>query len=93
MSLCAVIFSAASILNILGVVLNVVIWLTLLVLDLVLYLCGPFLSIMLSISAVFPLSGSHGVALLVNPPFSSILILGKFSFYGVTIKFLLLIGI
>ena len=53
MLLCIVIFSAASVLNLLGAVLNVVTWFTLLVLDLVLYLCGPLLSIMMSLFAFF----------------------------------------
>ena len=34
---------------------------------------------------------SHGVALLVYPLFSSIIIFGNFSFLGVTVKFLILI--
>ena len=67
-------FSSASISNILGAVLNVVTWLTLLVLDLVLYLCGPFISILLSLFYDFSLLLSYGVVLLVCPLFSSILI-------------------
>ena len=51
--MCVDIFSAASVLKILGAVLNVVTWLTILVLDLVLYLCGPFLSIIMSLFAFF----------------------------------------
>ena len=57
MPICVAIFSAAYILNILGAVLNVVTWLTLLVLDLVLYLCGPFLSIIMSLFCGFSTSG------------------------------------
>ena len=49
MPMCVVIFSAVSILNILGADLNVVTWLTLLVLELVLYLCGQFISIIMSL--------------------------------------------
>ena len=48
-------FSFAYILNILGAVLNVVTWFTLLDLDLILYLCGPFLSILMSLFFGFPL--------------------------------------
>ena len=49
MPLCVVIFSAAYLLNILGEFLNVITWFTLLVLELILYLCGLFLSIPMSI--------------------------------------------
>ena len=41
---------------------------------------------------VFLLLVSHGAALLVYPLFSSTLIFGNFQFFGVTVKFLLLIG-
>ena len=63
--MCVVIFSATSILNILGTVLNVVTWLTLLVLDPVLYLFGMFLFNTMSFHCVFPLLGSHVVVPLV----------------------------
>ena len=71
-------FSAASILNMLGGFLNVVTWLTLLVLDLVLYLCVPVLFTMLSLFEVFPLLGSHWSEDLVYP-----LLFFQFSFLAI----------
>ena len=65
--ICVFIVSATSILNILGAFLNVFTWLNILVLDLVLYLCVPVLSILMSLLAVFTLPGSHGSAALVYP--------------------------
>ena len=56
MPMCVVIFSTASILNILSAVLNVVTWLTFLVLDMVLYLCGPFMYILMSFICRFSTS-------------------------------------
>ena len=62
--ICVYNVSVVSILNILGVFLNVVTWLTLLVLDLVLYLCVPVPAILMSL---FPLQGSHGAVVLTYP--------------------------
>ena len=61
-------------------------------LDLVLSLCEPFISTLMSLFCIFPLLVSHGVALLVYPLFF-ILVFGHLSFFGVTIKLLLLIGL
>ena len=86
------IFSATSILNIFGAFLNIVTWLTILVLDLVLFLCFPFLSIMISFLCGFSTPGiTWGCSSCVSS-FPSIIIFGNFSFFGVTVKFLLLIG-
>ena len=86
-------FSITYILNILGAVLNFSTWLTLLVLDLVLYFCEPFLSIIMSLLCSFSLLVSRGVALLLYLGFfNSILVFGYFSFFGVTVKFLLMVG-
>ena len=87
-----VIFSAASILNMLGAVLNVFTWLDISVLALVLYLCGPFLSILMSLLRGFPTSGipwgcDSGVS-----TFFLVLVVSNFSVFGITVKFLLLIG-
>ena len=49
----------------LGVFLNVVIWLTVLVLDMVLYLCVLDLSTLVPVFGIFSLLGSHGDMLLV----------------------------
>ena len=57
MPMCVVIFSSASILNILGAVFNVVTWLNLLVLELELYLSGQFISIIMSLLRSFSTSG------------------------------------
>ena len=93
MPICVVIFSSVFILNILGAVFNVVTWLTLLVLDLALYLCGTFISILMTLLCSFPLLGLHGVALLVYPLFlPQFSFLAIFHFIGVTVKFLLLVG-
>ena len=62
--MCFIVY-AASILNILGAFLNAVTWLTLLVLDLLLYLCVPVLFNLISIFVGFPLMGSHGAMDLV----------------------------
>ena len=76
-----VIFPSASILNMLGAVLNLVTWLTLLVLKLVLYLRGTFLSIMMSLFCGFSNSGitrgfDFGVSnFFLNSHFWKILIL------------------
>ena len=60
--------STVSILNIFGVFLNVVIWLTLLVLDLVLYLCVPVLAIPMSRFSSFSISGiKWGCGSCVSP--------------------------
>ena len=57
-SLClCVFFSAASILNMLCAFLNVVTWLTLLVLDLVLYLCVPVIYTLMHIFGIYSTSG------------------------------------
>ena len=74
-----------SILNILGVFLNVVAWLNL---DVVLYLCAPFLTIMMSLFSVFPPQGSHGTVVLVYLIFSSSRFRKITLFLGVTNEFL-----
>ena len=91
MPICFIIISAASILNILGAVLNVSIWLTLFVIDLVLYLCGPFIYILMPSFGGFPLLGSYGVTLLVYPLFFFNSNFWPFFIFGVTVKFLLLL--
>ena len=84
------IFSVKSILNMLGAFFNVVTWLNLLVLDLVLYLCVPVLSTIMSLFVVFPLLGSHEAGVLVY-----LLLFFQFSFLaiflslGVTAEFFL----
>ena len=92
MHIWVVIFSTASILNILGAVLNVVRWLTLLVLDLVLYLCGPLMSILMSFIFGFSTSGiTWGCASGVSAFFLQFSFLITFHFF-VSVKFLLLVG-
>ena len=61
------VFYAASILNMLGVFFNVVTWLTILVLELVLYLCVPVIFTLVSLFAVYPLLVSHWAAALLYP--------------------------
>ena len=90
--ICVVIVSAAVILKVLGAVLDFFTWLNFLVINLALYSCGLFLYILMSFLSVLTLLGSHGVAPLVYPIFSSIIIFGNLSFFGVTVKFLPLIG-
>ena len=73
---------SASILNMLGAFLNVVTWLTLLVIDLVLYLCVPVLYTIMSLFGVSSTSGitwfcGSGVSAFIFP----ILIFGKKSFF------------
>ena len=92
MPICFIIISAASILNILGAVLNVSIWLTLFVIDLVLYLCVPFMCIMMSLICVFTLLESPEVALLVCQLFFFNSHFWKNFIFGITVKFSLLIG-
>ena len=92
MPLCVVIFSAAYLLNILGEFLNVITWFTLLVLELILYLCGLFLSIPMSIFRSFPTSEiTWGCASGVSAFFFNYHFWQSFIF-GVAVKFLLLIG-
>ena len=67
MPVCVFIFSVESILNMFGAFLNVVTWLTILVLDLVLYLFVPVIFTRMSLLCGFPLLGSHGAADLVYP--------------------------
>ena len=83
-------FSAASILNMLGDFFNVVTWLTLLVLDLVLYLCVPVLYNLMSLFFGLSTSGitwgcGSGVPDFIFP----VLIFENFPIFGVTAKFLL----
>ena len=64
-----------------------------LVLDLELYLSGPFISILMSLLCSFSTSGitwgcTYGVSAFVL----SILIFGHFSILGVTVELLLLVG-
>ena len=93
MPICVVIFYSASILNILVAFFNIFTWLTLLVLDLALYLSGPFISILMSLLCSISTSGiTWGCTYGVYAFFLSILIFGNFSVFGVTIEFLLLIG-
>ena len=84
------IFPVASILNILGAFLKVLTWLTLLVLDLVLYLCVIVLSTMISLFGVF---STYGITWgFTSGAFSfiiSIFIFGYFPFFGVTAEFFL----
>ena len=61
-------FSVGFIRNCLGAFLNVVTWLTLLVLDMVLYLCVLSHSTLVPVFGFFPpLMGYHGAVLLVYP--------------------------
>ena len=93
MLICVFIVSVASILNILGAVLNVVTWLTLLVLELVLYLCGPLMSILMSFIFGFSTSGiTWGCASGVSAFFLQFSFLITFLFFFVSVKFLLLVG-
>ena len=61
------IFYAVSVLNMLGEFFNVVTWLTLLVLDLVLYLCVPVIYTIIPLFENFTLLGLHGAAVVVYP--------------------------
>ena len=93
MPICVVMFYSAFILNIMVAFLNIFTWLTLLVLDLALYLSGTFISILMSLLCSISTSGITWVCTYGVSAFSlSILIFGSFSVFGVTIEFLLLIG-
>ena len=77
--MCVCVFvSAASMLNMLGEFLNVITWLTLLVLYLVLYLCVPVIFTMVSLFEVSPLLGSYWAEDLVYP-----LLFFQFSFLAI----------
>ena len=67
LSLFEVHFSIGSIGKSLGGFLNVVTWLTLLIIDMVLYLCVLRLSTLVTVFGIFPLLGSHEDVLLVHP--------------------------
>ena len=80
--MCIFIFSVASTGNILGAFLKMVTWLTLLVLDLVLYLCVLVLSNLISLFGVFSTSEITRVCASGVPAFIfPILISGKISFF------------
>ena len=65
--LCSRIVSGGSIENNLGGFLNVVTWLTILVLDMLLYFCGLVISTMAPVFGIFPLLVSHGAVIMVYP--------------------------
>ena len=90
MPMCIFIISAASILNMLGAFLNVVTWLTLLVLYLVLYLCVPVFFTLMSLFCGFFTSGiTWGCGSIVSAFIFPILIFGNFPIFGITAKFML----
>ena len=93
MPICIFIVSSASILNILGEFFNVVTWLTLLVLDLVLYLwiTVSFHSDVTSLWFFYFLD-HMGLWFWCIHFYFSILSFGNFPIFGVTVKFLLLIS-
>ena len=88
--MCVWVFSVLSTWNIFNAFLKVVTWLTLLVLDIVLFLCLLFLSTIVSNFEVFNLLVSHWAALPLYPlSFSQFLFLANSIFLGVTAEFLL----
>ena len=77
-------------LNIWGVLLNFVTWFNL---DLVLYLCVPFLALLMSLFyCCFPSGITWGIGSDVSAFMISNIIFGNFSLFGVTVKCWLLIG-
>ena len=88
-TICEFSVTVTSISNILGEFLNVVTWLTL---DLVLYLCVPFLALLMSIFACFSPQVSHGEVVLVYPLLFFKSHFWKSPIFGVTVKSWLLIG-
>ena len=82
--------SVISILEILGVFLNFVTWLTL---DLALYMCVIFLSLMMSLFTCFKSSEIiWGIGTGVSAFIFQNIILGIFSIFGLSIKSWLLTG-
>ena len=91
MLICVFYFSSTSIKNMLGPFLNVVTWLTLLVLDLILYLCVPVLFTLMSLFCGFYTSGiAWGCGFVVSAfIFPNSHFWKKIPIFGVTAKFML----
>ena len=89
-TICDFVLSVISILNILGEFSNVVTWLTL---DLILYLCVPFLVLLMSrISFIYSSGITWGSGTDLSAFIFPNIILGNISIFGVTVKSWLLIG-